>query len=406
MICQKVVIEMYQINEISNRDIALLYNYRILRKASNFLSAVFTADTPLITEISEGSLSDLQTDSGEPIYLFDLGVELDTALIPYLEFETDNEVDQKNLESLLYLEGSILYGKVPTFQKAVRVSIYQVQSISAIESAIQEYLDELGKLDIEELKDLIEQRRAAKPETVTIAGIDNNLVKFNEGDVKDSGYTITTALDAQLLINPSQELLMTLPRTLKHNINISVTDGITRYLSSFNGYSINLIGNCDWVLRDINSGVNFVSGAGKIYLWNCRLVHFRNRIDGIESSGYQCALLHAHRSLVVINQGQILDLCEVGGSTVLEVSGLAQASQIQKVSLVGHGCSLYCTTSTPEVDTSEILGTAWFNDWNGNMLYIAGRRVDEAGGQHDAELQPSKIIEYKANNIHIYQGSE
>lgn len=397
---------MYQINEISNRDIALLYNYRILRKASNFLSAVFTADTPLTTEIFEGSLTDLQTESGEPLYLFDLGVELDTSLIPYLEFETDNEVDQKNLESLLYLEGSILYGKKSTFQKAVRVAIYQVQSISAIEAAIQEYLDELSKLNIEELKDLIEQRRAAKPETATIVGIDNNLVEFNKGDIKDSGYTITTALDAQLLINPSQELLMALPRTLKHNINISVTDGVTRYLSSFNGYSINLIGNCDWVLRDINSGVNFVSGAGKVYLWNCRLVHFRNRTDGIASSGYQCTLLHAHRSLVVINQGQILDLYEVGGSTILEVSSLSQASQIQKVSIVGHGCSLYCANSTPEVDTSEILGTAWFNDQNGNMLYIAGRRIDEAGGQHDAELQPSKIIEYKVDNIHIYQGSE
>lgn len=397
---------MYQINEISNRDIALLYNYRILRKASNFLSAVFTADTPVITEIFEGSLSDLQTESGEPLYLFDLGVELDTTLIPYLEFETDNEVDQKSLESLLYLEGSILYGKKSSFQKAVRVAIYQVNSIYAIESAIQEYLDELDNINIEELKALIEQRMASKPKSEIISGIDNNLVEFNEGGIKDSGYTITTALDAQLLINPSQELLMALPRTLKHNINISVTDGVTRYLSSFNGYSINLIGNCDWVLRDINSGVNFVSGAGKVYLWNCRLVHFRNRTDGTESSGYQCALLHAHRSLVVINQGQILDLYEVGGSTVLAVSSLAQASQIQKVSLVGHGCSLYCTTSTPEVDTSEILGTAWFNDWNGNMLYIAGRRIDEVGGQHDAELQPSKIIEYKASNIHIYQGGE
>ena len=403
------MIDMYQINEISNRDIALLYNYRILRKASNFLSAVFTADTPLVTEIFEGSLSDIQTDSGEPLYLFDLGVELDTSLIPYLEFETDSEVDQKNLESLLYLEGSILYGRKSTFQKAVRVSIYQVQSISAIESAIQEYLDELGKLDIEELRDLIEQRRAAKSETATIAGIDNNLVEFNKGDIKDSGYTITTALDAQLLINPSQELLMALPRTLKHNININVTDGITRYLSSFNGYSINLIGNCDWVLRDINSGVNFVLGAGKIYLWNCRLVHFRNRTDDLSSSRYRCSLLHAHRSLVVINQGQILDLCEVGGSTVLDVPSLSQTSQesqIQKVSLVGHGCSLYCTTSTPKVDTSAILGTAWFNNQDGSMLYIAGRRIDEVGGQHDAELQPSKIIEYKANDIHIYQGSE
>ena len=62
---------------------------------------------------------------------------------------------------------------------------------------------------------------------------------------------ITSALEAQMLVNPSQELLMSLPRKLKHSINISVTDGDTRYLESFSGYSINIKGNGNWVIRDV-----------------------------------------------------------------------------------------------------------------------------------------------------------
>ena len=66
---------MYLVNEISNRDISLLNCYRILRKPSEFLSAIYNQGEPIVTEIMEGTITDLQSEDGSPLYAFDLGIE-------------------------------------------------------------------------------------------------------------------------------------------------------------------------------------------------------------------------------------------------------------------------------------------------------------------------------------------
>lgn len=408
---------MYQINEISNRDLSLLHYYRILRKPSDFLSAIYQGDS-VITEIYEGTATELQTESGSPVFSYNLGIDNREGLIPYLEFNAKNEADRKHLETLLYLDGTDLYGTSATFREPVQIIIYWVESLKTIQDAIDRYLDAIGELDLSKLKDRFDDRKNKPKGIAAISGRNQNLVQYQDSDsgltMQDSGYMITSALDAQMLVNPSQELLMSLPRRLKHSINISITDGDTRYLESFSGYSINIKGNGDWVLRDVDSSINFVTGTGKVYLWNCSTVHFRTTVEQSSTAlqGFHCKYLHAHRTLVILNQCEVDDICLVGGSVLIEVplvttlvhSGL----DIHHVTLIGHGCAFYSWDKPIPVSPQNILGLAWWCNLTGKgtVLYIAGRRVDEISGEHDEELKPTDIVEYDVDNIHIRRAGD
>ena len=409
---------MYQINEISNRDLSLLHYYRILRKPSDFLSAVYDSGEPDVTEIFEGADTELETDDGYPVYAFNLDVEAHDEYIPYLEFDTKNEADRKHLETLLYLEDGIIYGKSAAFTEPVQVRVYWVSSLDSIRKAIDAYLDAIDELDVDKLRKALTDRKNQPRSVAAISGRDQNLIQFTIDasgmTMQDSDYMITSALDAQLLINPSQELLMSLPRELRHSINISITDSSTRYLESFSGFSINIQGNGSWVIRDVDSSINFITGTGKVYLWNCRLVHFRTTVDSSVPirSGYQCEYLHAHRSLVVLNQCTVDDICIVGGTTLIAVPNVTSLSytglNIKHVRLIGHGCYFYSWDKPIPINPAHILGTAWWYSLvgEGTALYVAGRRIDEVSGEHDAELMPSRLLEFNVDNIHIRQGGD
>lgn len=407
---------MYLISEISNRDLSLLHCYRILRKPSDFLSAVYNEAEPELTEIYKGTLSEYTTETHDELYEYELSITSKANLIPYIEFETDNEPDRLNLANLICLDNNMIYGTISEFEKPVLIKVYWVSSLDSIRNAILAYLEALGMLNIDALKTAYTDKKNQPRAIRSIDGRNENLVRFtNSGDsltMKDSGYMITSALEAQLLVNPSQELLMSLPRKLKHRINIDITDGNTRYLSSFSGYSINIKGNGSWVIRDVASGINFISGLGRIYLWNCNAVHFRSTVDDTQATeGYHCQYLHAHRSLVILNQGVIEELCLVGGSTLTQASSGAPGSyrsKINKVLLVGYGSSLYSWVGLPSVPVKNILGLIWsFNPINSDTeLFIAGRRIDEVSNEHDAELNPNKILDYDVNNIHIRTGGD
>lgn len=403
---------MYQINEISNRDVSLLHYYRILRKPSDFLSAVYSDEEPDIAEIYQGVSSEYRTDDNRYVYRFDLGIENREGKIPYLEFDTDNDSDRKHLETLLYLENTSLYGVRSEFDKPVEVRIYWVNSLDDIRKAIDRYKEAIYGLNLDDLRNQFEYKKSQPKALESIKGRENNLVEFTEGarglTMRDSDYMITSALEAQLLVNPSQELLMSLPRKLKHNINISVTDGQTRYLASFSGYTINIRGNGNWVIRDAESNIDFTTGRGKVYLWNCSIVHFRNSTSIVKKEKYECRSLHAHRSLIVVNQGILDDVILTGGSTLalLPITAAEECGmEIKKVSHIGYGCSVYNWLGSIPVNSFSILGLSCCMNvlTYDTSLYIAGKRIDEVSGEHDAELNPSKIVEYNVDNIHIYQ---
>lgn len=404
---------MYQINEISNRDVSLLYRYRILREPADYLTAACDAGEPIITEIYQGEPTDSATEAGEALYRFTLGIEDKAGYIPYLEFNSDDETDLRHLESIQYYDDLALYGLRDRFNHPVQVKIYWVKSLANIQQALLKYTADLDSLGTESLKAALNEYKSTNKHTAFISGNDSNLLELTgnaELDMQDSGYMIDTALEAQLLVNPSQELLMSLPRQLKHNINIMITDSELRYLSSFCGYSINIRGNGSWILRDLDSTVDFVSGSGSVKLWNCRLVHFRNSITtDSDAAVYTCDYLYAHNSLVVLNQGVISNVSLTGGSTLMAIptsTGSTANLSLVSVAIVGPGCSLYSWLGKVPVPVTAILGLVWWLDHitSDSALYIAGRRIDEIGGEHDAELNPNRIIEYRANNIHIYQG--
>ena len=409
---------MYQINEISNRDIALLHYYRILRQPADFLSAVFTDEDAILTEIYEGNPTEFQTDDERALYSFELGINQIKDKIPYLEFDTTNDLDRKNLESLLYLNGTTIYGVIPTFKEPIQIRVYWVSSLADIQSAIDNFIQALSELGIDDLRQALADAKNKPKGLASISGRDENLIEFVRSDDKltmqDSDYMITSALDSQMLVNPSQELLMSLPRVLRHSINISITDGGTRYLASYSGCSLNIRGNGNWLFRDVSSDINLISGSGFVKIWNCSCVHIRTslELDNDKSSYYTCTDLYAHHSFIILNQGVIQNLCLVGGSVFLEVPTTVtfghRTTTIENISLIGYGCSFYSWSSVPNIPTSKIQGLAWWfiPGLNDTALYIAGRRIDEISGEHDREMQPTQIVEYNVDNIHIHTGGD
>lgn len=407
---------MYQLGEISNRDLALLYSYRILRSPADFLSSVYSQGEPLTASIQKGEPTDLLTDSGESIYSYKLDVELDSSKIPYLEFDAASDKDREKTAMLLYLDGDTLYSLCAEFDEPVYVNIYQVESLEQIKAAIDDYMQVLGELDITALRQALDERKNKPAGLPTVVGSENNLVEFTEVDgkkiMKDSHYTITSALDGQTLVNPSQELLSILPRKLRHSINIQVTDRNTRYLNRFSGFSINIQGNGNWVLEDIESGVDFISGSGTVKVRNCELIHFRNSIIANRTNAYTCDKLIVHRSLIVVNQGKINDVVLTGGSTLIDIPILSAIEildkRIEHISLIGAGCYVYSWSESIPVSAADIHGLAWYYSilHKSTALYIAGRRIDEVSGEHDAELHPKDIVEYDVDNIHIHLGGD
>ena len=406
---------MYYLSEISNRDLAVLYQYRILRQPSSFLSAIYDGGEPVYTEIYEGIATNLKTDDDQPIYRYDLDIADVPNKIPYLEFDCKSDEDEKRLESMLYLDGMSLYSTRSSFADSVQVSVYWVSSLESIRKAINAYLQAMNRFDIDGLRSYFDAKKNQPKGLPAITGRNNNLIQFTEGPDKltleDSGYMITSALDGQMLVNPSQDLLSSIPKRLQHNINISVTDGETRYISSFIGYTINIRGNGNWILRDVKSTIDFVNGNGEVRAWNCRLIQFRTTIDETQrpESRYTCHYLYAHRSLIVLNQCKVEDIWLEGNTTLIAVPIAMQQGDsdivIDKVSIIGYGCSFYSWVDAIPIDTSHIQGLGWWCDARTSdvLLYIAGRRIDEISNEHDAELQPTRIVEYDIDNIHIRQ---
>lgn len=407
---------MYNLGEISNRDISLLHQFRILRQPADLLSSVFNSGEPILTSIKEGMLGDLVTDDGRPMYAFDMQVNIPDDKIPYLEFDCASDIDRKRLESLICLDNSLLYGVRSDFDDEVFIKIYLVDSLDAIRQAINQYRDMLDELSIEGLRKELEAAQSKPKGLPTVEGRDNNLVEFSQASgrlhIKDSDYMITSALDAQMLVNPSQELLMSLPRKLKHSINISVTDGRTRYLDLFSGYTINIKGKGNWVLRDVTSTINFTTGTGFVYAWNCSLIHFRTTIDFDVIRGlYHCTKLTAHRSLIVSNQFELDDAVITGGTTLMLFPfniASPETLVVHKISYVGCGCHLYSGHGAVPVISTNVLGMVWWFNLldRDTQIYIGGRRIDEVSSEHDAEMKPSQIVETNVGNIKIYQGGE
>lgn len=411
----------YMINQISNRDRQLLYEYRILRQPSDYLSPI-VRDAVQTTQILSGKESTEQFDDYR-LFEFDLELDMQDGKIPYLEFKTSTKSDFRNLQSLVYLDGTKLLGFTRTFEKPVDVSIYFVESLNDIELLINQYLKDLKQLrnTLDSLRDKLNKKLGTR-ESFIITGRDQNLIQFAKQDdeliMEDSHYKLVTTLVGQTLVNPSQTVLSLIPKILSHDLLIRVTDRKTRVLQGFSGFTIFITGNGDWVFRDMKSTVNIAATTVKpdVKAFNCSLLYLRSNSNiNAQSSKIELSRLFVHRTNCILNDGIVGRLRAIGQSTIVSING-----SIQEVEYLGPGSTVDCMIRNARFNPKNILGSIYVHGFTndtantgiilGSVLpsatYRSGHRIGFLQGQTDFELLPNRIVSVDVDKVHIHDASE
>lgn len=84
----------YDVGSITNRNIQLLYEYRILREPSENLTAICRDSTPQISNDLAWSVSSRTIDGYDVVYEARLsGVTPEKNCVPFIEFHPDKNVE-------------------------------------------------------------------------------------------------------------------------------------------------------------------------------------------------------------------------------------------------------------------------------------------------------------------------
>lgn len=402
----------FELNQISNRDTCLLYIYRILRQPSDLLRAIYTQADPKLCQIQYGTESDTFYQ-GNVLFSYELDVELAEDKIPYLEFECENENVLKQLVDFIHYdtETQSLYAVTSGLTEPVTVKIYEVYSIHAIANTLSLFYEGIKSLytDIDNIR---EQITDLNPQAAVIGGRDDDLVEFYMDDddtemrIRDTGYHITSALMSQKFVNPTQELLSRLARSLNGNITIDITDGLHRVLDGFVGCTIFISGNGSWVFRDIKSTINIYSSNNNSNMWfyNCSLVYFRHIKDlSPDTTHIKVNRVSLYRTTAIGAQGEINELSLCCNSVYVSI-----IDTVKNLAYIGVGCTYSTSTNVPEFNMTSILGNVCINGYNTaqseNINIMNGRTVGFNYNQHDFELPPLHITAKDEGYVHIIEG--
>lgn len=344
----------YQISQVSNRDIQLLHFYRILRHSSTQLSELYRYDNPdvfLLDRCEEVIIDD------QVLYEYHLSATQIMDRIPYLEFMNEDEKELKHIEDLIEVEVKanelIIRGSTDKLTENTSVFVYWVPSLQYI-AKLQEQIESiLGNLEerYENDKNLIDKINVSSGYVMNVDGLVPNLANIGEDGIgliyDDSRYQLSGSLAEQLLVNPPQSLISSILKS--HNGDLQVRDnlGESKVYQGFYGGRIKLSGRFKTlVLKDITSIV-LLSGmsADKIIIDNCPAVMFRTDIK-TEGKSNTVKRLEIRNSYVTIYQTiTISSIWCYRRSTVVQKKG-----KITRIGFLEAGSTL--VYDTPSSDNS------------------------------------------------------
>jgi len=385
---------MYGISAISNRDLQLLYEYRILRRPADKLTAILGGESFTVS-ISE----DIQSEND--MYVYRLDTTPKEGHVPFLEFVPRSADDWRalaHLSSADVLDDEIrLYStaEVPT---DMQVRIYWCQSLNQIESMladIQHMLDEFSnsfdklKKDIEYLKE--HAVTDSRPE-----GLVNNLVKIRKtdrnGTLVDSLYTVKKPEAKRVYTNITQTELDTMLHTFNESIEFQLTDNYRRVLQNWTGPVMKISGKGNLILRNIKSQILITNWSGYITVTDCPDVHLQ-----AESESKACNIEHLkimRNSCVYLENytHYIESLTMLLNSTVRHRRGY-----VRNITYIGYGCTYWCA------DTVWIPGINYFQESDHSKNTIYDFNVLDILGtlQHDGNallIYNSRCIGFKVAN--------
>lgn len=330
----------YDISSVSNRDIQLLYKYRILREPSDLLTAICRGGEPVRTSIGNWI-------SDDDAYSATISTTVESDCVPFIEFCTDSEEDWKWICDFIDVSvgvSGLTIRSASNHLSGLPVSIYWCYSLAQIGSLLEGILDDIGRLESEydklenDIKNFRDNGRYLKrPE-----GLIPNLVRIkksdDQNDLVDSLYQIKTAESRRLFVDYSQAMLNEMSHTFNQSVEFRFTNQGHYVIESFTTPLLLVSGKGDLVLRNIQGQVLLTKWSGTITVMDCPDVHV-----SAESPSDICKVsdfLITKNSIVYLENY----LHEIKKIT-LQANSICRhwRSTVETLDYVGPGCAYWCS---------------------------------------------------------------
>lgn len=305
----------YQLSQISNRDIQLLHFYRVLRHSSTNLSELYRYDNPEVFLLDK--CFKVMID-GQSMYEYHLSATQVMNRIPYLEFMNEDEKELKHIEDLVEVEVKsnelIIRGNTDKLTKKTSVSVYWVPSLQYIDKMQKQIESVIGNLEerYENDKNLIDKINVSSGYVMNVDGLVPNLANIGEDDIgliyDDSKYRLSGSLSQQLLVNPSQNVVSGMLKSHIGDLQIKDNSNDSKVYQGFYGGRIKLSGKFKTlVVKDVTSIVLLSNiSADKVIIDNCPAVMFRSDIK-IEGKSNTITRLEVRNSYLTIYQSIVIE---------------------------------------------------------------------------------------------------
>lgn len=406
----------YDLGSISNRDLQILYEYRILKIPSHELTEILRA-VPKEFEINDWAVSEKEIEGYDIVYETRFELECENH-VPFLEFLPEDTQDWKWICDFIGID--VLKDKVIMYSSTNNITrlktiIYQNLTLRQIESLLLDILDALAALgnDIDALElDIarvtsddsnIEQR----PE-----GLINNLLKLEgneETKIVDAGVYIKKSELSRLYANPSQTDLNGLLPAYKQAVDLRLITRRRHVVQNITAPRIQISGNGDLIIRNLKGQVIITKWVGTVTIIDCPEVHFQANL--LKNRCILKKLKIARNSTIYLENfpHQIDSLSVVLSSTVRHWNGL-----VKSLDFVGPGCTYWCSQyvtlpGSSKLPTAEKIAATVMDfrlkDIYGvlsrevdNLLIINQKQVQNQVANAEPPVQPYQCtLSYSAN---------
>lgn len=337
----------YDVGSISNRNIQLLYKYRILREPSENLTAICRGREPIKASSLEWVLSNRKIDGFSTVYVATLtGVQVTSDCVPFIEFHPDSGSDWKWIADFIDVEvtdTSIRLYSTTDYLKTLPIDIYWCYSLRHIDSMLNDILEDLNVLEKEydKLESDIKNFKDDGSYLRRPVGLIPNLVKIqnkdNETELVDSLYMIMTAESNRLFVNYSQDNLNTMEHIFNQSVEFRFLNKDHYVLDSFVCPVIVISGNGDLVLRNIRGQVVVTKWEGTLTIVDCPEVHLSATE---QKNSCQLKKLQISRRSTVYLENYIhkIEELEMFADSICR----HWRANVKNISYVGPGCTYWC----------------------------------------------------------------
>lgn len=374
----------YAMSTISNRDLQVLYEYRILKIPSHELTEILRA-VPQEFQITEWVASEKEIEGYDAVYETHFELECGDH-VPFLEFLPEDSQDWKWVCDFIGIDvsttGVTLYSATNKLTD-LKTIIYQNLTFRQIESLLLDILDSLAALgnDIDALESDIARVTSdnsnieQRPE-----GLINNLLKLEgneETKIVDAGVYIKKSELSRLYANPSQTDLNGLLPAYKQAVDLRLITKRRHVVQNITAPRIQISGNGDLIIRNLTGQVIITKWVGTVTVIDCPEVHFQ-----ASSLKNRCILkkLKISRNSTIYLENfphQIDSLSVVLSSTVRHWNGL-----VKSLDFVGPGCTYWCSQyvtlpGSSKLPTAETIAATVMDFRLKDIYGVLSREVDK-----------------------------